>query len=599
MSDYVTWEDAGKAWNLAFDPSTDDEMEVATDLGYDRVPTDMSGADIPSVQEFPLGQNVPPQQMDMLDQIGQAVADVARPIVEPFLAGSPTENPVARGVAEAGLEKIPNSIMGLMNDVEQIIGTVPQGTEATKMPDIVGKSEQYPQAQELVSQFASFLGPFAAMRGFSAPLASLQSFEAGAVADFLMEPGKGGLATMARELGFDNELTQFLDSKVGPEEDTAAKRLEARAKQALEGAGITGVVEGGIKMFMNLAKTGKDYLTNTVFRAEDFGPETPRRIDQPVTMNTTPIRTGIEKLDKAVDQREMGLVSSDEVADLAAQIVEKRRERKQIKEWLDEGTDTPKRRGASWAVAKLREHVAKNEIPVEEADVAEWLVKKNPAIADDMAVSVRTPKGGFEEGAAGMYSSVSRLVTLFKGGAADTQTGKVAMHEFLHHTENMMPEGLRTKIAGVWKKRLTKELEAAWDSGNKERYKALLEQIKAQFNTDWGQEAARNVAKYKKDGVLTDADYQFTNASEFWTVNGTEILSGKYGREGWIGKAKQYYKEMLEFLKDRLGFDNNNALYQGVRKVLSGKQIVEGGPIAKGSDISEMYTDAGAFLNGN
>jgi len=253
----MTWGDAARQWNLAYNGETEERPD------YEPVPTDMSGADMPSVEQFPPGENVPPKQMDMLDQIGEVVADVARPIVEPFLAGSPTENPVIRGVTEAGLEKIPNAVMSLMNDVEQIIGTVPEGTEATKMPDIVGKSEQYPQAQELIGHFASFLGPFAAMRGFTAPLASLQSFEAGAVADFLMEPGQGGLATMARELGFDNELTQFLDSKVGPEENTAANRLEARVKQAFEGAGVTGVIEGGIKTAMNLFKAGKNYLTKS------------------------------------------------------------------------------------------------------------------------------------------------------------------------------------------------------------------------------------------------------------------------------------------------------------------------------------------------
>ena len=70
----------------------------------------------------------------------------------------------------------------------------------------------------------------------------------GAVVDMLMDPTEGNLSTLAREFGFENELTQFLDNQVaadaGPEE-----RLRARMLGVLEGAGLGGIIDGVMKGF--------------------------------------------------------------------------------------------------------------------------------------------------------------------------------------------------------------------------------------------------------------------------------------------------------------------------------------------------------------
>lgn len=70
----------------------------------------------------------------------------------------------------------------------------------------------------------------------------------GAVVDMLMDPTEGNLSTLARDFGFDNELTQFLDNKVaedaGPEE-----RLRARMLGVLEGAGLGALIDGVMRGF--------------------------------------------------------------------------------------------------------------------------------------------------------------------------------------------------------------------------------------------------------------------------------------------------------------------------------------------------------------
>ncbi len=70
----------------------------------------------------------------------------------------------------------------------------------------------------------------------------------GAVVDMLMNPEEGNLATLAWDLGFQNELTAFLNNRVsedaGPDE-----RLRARMLGVLEGAGLGGLIDGVMKGF--------------------------------------------------------------------------------------------------------------------------------------------------------------------------------------------------------------------------------------------------------------------------------------------------------------------------------------------------------------
>lgn len=63
-----------------------------------------------------------------------------------------------------------------------------------------------------------------------------------AMVDALMDPEQGNLSSLAKEFGFNNELFDFLDSKVG-NDATAEQRLYARMQNVLEGAGIGGLLE--------------------------------------------------------------------------------------------------------------------------------------------------------------------------------------------------------------------------------------------------------------------------------------------------------------------------------------------------------------------
>lgn len=70
----------------------------------------------------------------------------------------------------------------------------------------------------------------------------------GAVVDMLMDPTEGNLSSLARDFGFDNELTQFLDNKVA-EDAAPEERLRARMLGVLEGAGLGALIDGVMKGF--------------------------------------------------------------------------------------------------------------------------------------------------------------------------------------------------------------------------------------------------------------------------------------------------------------------------------------------------------------
>ena len=56
-------------------------------------------------------------------------------------------------------------------------------------------------------------------------------------ADAMFDPEDGNLSTLLRDLGLDNAVLEYLDSRVDEDAD-AAERLEGRFKQALEGLGL-------------------------------------------------------------------------------------------------------------------------------------------------------------------------------------------------------------------------------------------------------------------------------------------------------------------------------------------------------------------------
>lgn len=212
-------------------------------------------------------------------------------------------------------------------------------------------------------------------------------------------------------------------------------------------------------------------------------------------------------------------------------------------------------RGYEWMQERLIRAKRKGELDVYPVDFALWALKKNPNLANDLGISVRESDGD----ASGTYNPASRVISLFKGSASDT----TVVHEILHHTERMMPAEIQNGIITEWQNAWDK----AWAMGNGKIRLALQDMHAANMGDKLAHDRVRRAFA---DGTLDyDAHYQLFNASEYWAVNATEIMSRRYDASSWIAKAKRWISEMLEYLKGALNLPSDAPILRALREVMA------------------------------
>jgi hypothetical protein len=249
------------------------------------------------------------------------------------------------------------------------------------------------------------------------------------------------------------------------------------------------------------------------------------------------LRTELKRLDKMFKS---GRISSDIFAKQTAVLLEDTKKTKETK---------PRLRGQNIILEKLNAAARKGELSQDAVDLASWFIGKNPNLVQDLALSVRQPGEGTPSG---RYTPINQLVTLFKqSGSSET-----AVHEILHHTERMMPENVQNGIRKLWLKRLTKAAEAA----NKGSDKALQDYFEnvLKYHMDNDTAAANAAKKAIVNGSVDYSNYQYINPSEFWAVNATEIVAGRFeGNKSFLGKLKEWLKDFAEKAKSFFGLDSN------------------------------------------
>jgi hypothetical protein len=212
-------------------------------------------------------------------------------------------------------------------------------------------------------------------------------------------------------------------------------------------------------------------------------------------------------------------------------------------------------RGYEWMQERLIRAKRKGELDVYPVDFALWALKKNPNLANDLGISVRESEGE----ASGTYNPASRVISLFKGSASDT----TVVHEILHHTERMMPAEIQNGIITEWQNAWDK----AWAMGNGKIRLALQDMHSANMGDKLAHDRVRRAFA---DGTLDyDAHYQLFNASEYWAVNATEIMSRRYDATSWIAKAKRWISEMIEYLKGALNLPSDAPILRALREVMA------------------------------
>jgi len=222
---------------------------------------------------------------------------------------------------------------------------------------------------------------------------------------------------------------------------------------------------------------------------------------------------------------------------------------------------TERERGPDMVREKLvraRRHGALSE---EAVDLALWALDQNPAIAENLGMSILAPR---EHGTAGQYNPAAEIVRLFKG-AENVET---AVHEILHHTERMMPPDLQVPIRDAWARALAAAIKTATPqqvealqlipkamSGDRAAHKALVDAI--------------------QDGPLNyERHYQLVNPSEFWAVNAARLLSAKHAaRDSAWQRVREWLRGMVEKVKAALGLRSEAPIIRALQHLLDAENF--------------------------
>lgn len=340
---------------------------------------------------------------------------------------------------------------------------------------------------------------------------------------------------------FEDLKAQGLTDQVA--RDTASKVFSDRLVELDEGR------EG--KIFKSLTPTPATYIS-------------------PAVGSVPTNKFGINRLNKLYSD---GKISAQEYADGMIKLYEEL-EDKAIKKSMSRGLK--RERGLGAVIKALEDAVKKGRISEETAEFAKWLLLQNPAIAADLAISIKIPQTVRAQeqnaGVAGFYSDMARLVRIItrknEDGKYLATPSDVAVHEILHHMERMLPTELRALIREEWKVRVQKAMDKAVKENNLEviKYLALVVNGNAAQSSGVMQEAENMI----KDGRVPHSYYGFINTSEFWAVNGSNILAGRYGAETRLQKLRQYVKEFIEKIKSIFGLDTDDPIIRGLNAVLKG-----------------------------
>ncbi|MEY4373511.1 MAG: Erwinia phage PEp14, partial [Actinomycetota bacterium] len=169
----------------------------------------------------------------------------------------------------------------------------------------------------------------------------------------------------------------------------------------------------------------------------------------------------------------------------------------------------------------------------------------------------------------GEYSPAGRIITLFKEGGNEL----TAVHEVLHHTERMLPDALQAAVRKEWARQVTKVLPTVEGDARK----LLQDLLVGKANPD-------KVMELVGAGKIP---YALLNPSEFWAVNASRIVSGRYAafNAGLVAKAKQWLTEFVQKAKSLFGLSSDAALIRGLDDVLKGD----------GTFVSKMLAEGEVF----
>ena len=287
--------------------------------------------------------------------------------------------------------------------------------------------------------------------------------------------------------------------------------------------------------------------TTRIFKSIDILNRTAPDLAEQAGERTPSLRVELKKAKKDYDA---GVLTGDQLAETTGDLLLKTQKERIVQ---------PRKRGADYIRERLMNARRTGAISQEGIDLAEWFIRQNPLLVDDLGISIRG-QPLTEIGTSGFYNPVGRIVTLFKG-AGDSQT---ATHEILHHLERLMPSNIRSGILKAYVKQLTKAAKNAKTDAEKAFFNAITNYhyLSGEANQKAEYEKALDVIRNKQ---VPASYYQYVNPSEFWAVNGARIVQGRYGiPPGIVGQLKRWLRDFLEKAKDVFGLKSDAAIIRAL-----------------------------------
>ena len=237
-------------------------------------------------------------------------------------------------------------------------------------------------------------------------------------------------------------------------------------------------------------------------------------------------------------------------------------------------------RGLNFIIEKMRNAARRGLIPQESVELTEWFIKQNPDLVSDLGISISKSE---ERNVSGQYMPGPRIAKLISGATKrDT-----AVHEILHHLEKMMPEKVRNEILKSWAKQYAMAKKAAQKADNKnliEYFKLLDEHHETGLEKPFDE-----ALSLIKRGKVEYGNYQYANPSEFWAVNASRIVEGKYDVRGdRLAALKKWLSDLYQAMKDIFGLKSDAPILRALDSLSK----------SDGKYVSEsMLADAGKFMD--
>ena len=282
-------------------------------------------------------------------------------------------------------------------------------------------------------------------------------------------------------------------------------------------------------------------------------------------------------------QYQEGTITGDQFTAEVSRLMDREQQLRDSRRW---GQATRERaRGPDYVRERLLNARRRNLLPEGVADMGLWFLDQNPNVAVDLGVSIRTPREG---GGGGAYNQLSRIASLFTRSASPS----TAVHEILHHTERMLPDRAQTAIRTAYKR----ALESRLGNATLEEQLAIADMIAAARGDRLA--AERRNRAFRRGTLSYNRDYQLANASEFWAVNATRILQGRYEAQGsWVRQVSRWLAEFVQRAAGWFGLPSDSAVLQGLRDVLGSRGAFQTTSMLAQNPIGATSTQLARSIN--